>query len=69
MKLKLAEIKKALAWIEANSQDSIINLEIDDNRESFLKIKCQDRLGTFVEIKVFGDGNMLPKILKETNLP
>ncbi len=69
MKIKLTELKKAIAWIEQNSQDIIIDLELDHDRDSYLKIKCQDRVSTYVEIKVFNDGMLLPKIIKETNLP
>ena len=69
MKIKLTELKKALAWVEQNSADVILNVSIDENRESYLKIQCKDRYEVFVEIKVFHDGLMLPKIIKESNLP
>lgn len=69
MKIKLAELKKAISWVEQNSQDVLLNITIDENRESYLKIVCKDRYEVYCEIKVFNDGLMLPKIIKESNLP
>ena len=66
MKLKLDELKKAVGWIEANSRDVIVNLYIC-NRE--LRIECEDKYQKQVEITLWNEGGMLPKIKKTEILP
>jgi len=62
MKISLEELKKAIGWIEANSRDSHIQILTGDS--SKLVLKCADRLDTEVEITLFNDQTMLPKIKK-----
>lgn len=60
MKIRLEDLKKAVAWAEANSRDLFVQvMSIDGNK---LTIKCLDRQDSDVEITLFDSGNLMPKI-------
>lgn len=61
MRVKLDDLKKALANVEANSKDEVVSIKID----SHIYISYTDRYDVQVEIKISENGNMLPKIRKE----
>lgn len=62
IKISVAELKKALNWIEANTQDLHVILETDDNK---LSINTMDKLQKTVKITVYSiDSHMMPKITK-----
>lgn len=67
MKIKLEDLKKAVQWIEANSRDVQVKIEKDVNDRNMI-IKCTDKYDVSVEIKLFNEGSMGPRILKEDNL-
>lgn len=67
MKISLADLKKAVAWIEANSRDVHVRIE-KCNQDRNLIFKCEDKFAVQVEIKLFADSNMQPRILKEDAL-
>jgi hypothetical protein len=61
MRIRLSDLKKALAEIEAKSKDEMVNIKID----SQLYLMFEDRYNGYVEIRLFENGTMLPKIRKE----
>lgn len=61
MRVRLADLKKAILEAEAKGKDEMINIKID----SYLYMSFEDRYNVQVEIKIFENGNMLPKIRKE----
>lgn len=67
MKLAVADLKKAIQWIEANSRDLHVRLERDPNDRHIL-IKCEDKYQVQIEIKIFAESNMSPRIRKEDAL-
>lgn len=67
MKLKIEDLKKALQWIEANSRDVYVTIE-KCHQDRNLILKCQDKYEVQVEIKLFNEGNMGPRITKEDAL-
>lgn len=62
MKISIEELKKAVQWIEANSRD--IQVQVYTGEGSKLVLKCMDRFDTEVEIILFEEQSMLPKIKK-----
>jgi hypothetical protein len=66
VKIKLEDLKKAVQWMEANSKDIVIH--VSENSDRYLVLKCQDRYDVQVEIKLFNDGTMGPRITKEDSL-
>jgi hypothetical protein len=66
MKIKLEDLKKAVQWVEANSRDVMVTLV--ENPDRHLVIKCTDKYEVSVEIKLFNDGTMGPRITKEDAL-
>lgn len=52
MKVKLEELKAALAELEARGKGDFVILEISDNR---LNISCQDRYENLLEAIVYND--------------
>lgn len=66
MKIKLEDLKKAVQWAEANSRDVMIVVKANDDR--YLTLSCADRYDVSVEIKVFSEGSMGPRITKEEAL-
>lgn len=67
MKIKLEDLKKAVQWMEANSRDVMITIENHHDGRN-LVLKCQDKYEVSVEIKLYHDGTMGPRILKEDAL-
>lgn len=64
MKIELKELRKALNWIEANTDEMLIEFKNDvDGRN--LNLKVTDKLGVEVTIKLFNDGAMKARIRKE----
>lgn len=61
MRIKLSDLKKAILKAEADSKDEMVNVKIDDK----IYISYEDRYNVQVEIKIFENGQMLPKIRKE----
>lgn len=62
VKIDLKELKKAIQWVEVNTNDISINLFTGDGNK--LVITCFDKGGSEVEITLFTDSQMLPKIKK-----
>jgi hypothetical protein len=62
MKIDLSQFKKALNWIEVNSLDMHVSVFTGENGK--LKITCFDKYGAEVDITLFADGTMMPKIRK-----
>jgi hypothetical protein len=67
MKIAVSDLKKALAWIEANTREVNVRLELHHDGRN-LSIKCEDKYQVQVEIKLFNDGTMQPRITKEDAL-
>jgi hypothetical protein len=61
MKISIADLKKAIRKIEEVSNDTHINMLMIDN----LTIDFKDKYEAKVEITLFEDSRMLPKIRKE----
>jgi hypothetical protein len=67
MKIKLSELKDAIAWIEANTNEEVINIEEDDK---ICFIKCFDKNDRQVQVEVFGTDNaLMPKLTRTERLP
>lgn len=62
MKIGLEELKRAVGWIEANSRD--INVQVFVHEGNKLILKCMDRLDSEVEITLYENSQMMPKIKK-----
>lgn len=62
MKIKLDELKKAIQWIEENSNAMDVSLYAGEGHK--IVLKCMDRMEVEVEIILFADGQMMPKIKK-----
>lgn len=65
MKIAVVDLKKALKWIEANSSDTHVNILLIDH----MVIQTKDKYQAYVQITLFEDSAMLPKITKEDVLP
>lgn len=63
MKISVADLRKALKWIEANSNDTHVNIEAYSMPRLLFYLK--DKYEKQVEITLFADSNMMPKIKKE----
>lgn len=61
MKISVSDLKKALKWVEEHSNDNHVNLHLIDQ----LTIGCKDKYQAQVEIVLYEDSMMLPKIRKE----
>lgn len=62
MKVSIDELKKAVKWVEANSNATAIKVHIINDSTSKLYIDCDDKYGSSIEIVLYEDGTMLPKI-------
>ena len=62
MKLDVAQLKKAIQWIETNSRDVCVDVSSYDGSKTV--IKCMDKYESEVEIVLYKDSEMLPKIRK-----
>lgn len=66
MKFDLGELKRALDWIEANTNELKVSVTIDRHH---LYLECFDRKDCAVKITLYSDqAQMLPKIQKTDNL-
>lgn len=61
MKLDIRDIKKAVQWVEANTNADIVDFYIGDNK---LVITTADKYQAQVEIIVFENSSMMAKIKK-----
>lgn len=61
MKVDMKDLKKALLWIEANTNADKIKIYIGDNKMS---ITTMDKYDAQVEIILYEDSSMMPKIKK-----
>jgi hypothetical protein len=66
-KIRLDDLKKAVQWVEANSRDVMVRIEQHYDGRNIV-IKCVDKYEATVEIKLFNDGAMNVKIIKEEDL-
>ena len=65
-KFELVELKKALTWIETNTRDMAVRLQIV---EGILYINTTDKYESSVEIKVYHvDAHLMPTISKTERL-
>lgn len=65
MKIAVADLKKALKWVEANSNDTHVNILLINQ----MVIQATDKYQAYVQITLYEDSSMLPKITKEDVLP
>lgn len=68
MKIAVEDLEKTLKWVKANSMDVFLGLELDHSGRNIV-LKCQDKYQSHVEITLFSESNMKPKIRKEDILP
>jgi hypothetical protein len=61
LKVRLSELKKALSWIEANTNVEYITANTDERE---MTLKSFDKSDSEIIITIFSDGTMLPKIRK-----
>lgn len=61
MKIALKDLKKAVAWIEGNTNAEWVHIE---DHTSKLNINSVDRAGAVIEIEIYADSNLMPKIRK-----
>lgn len=66
MKIDLEDLKSAVGWIEANTNEVSVSVSAFDTRE--LIIKCFDKFESEVTITLFADRNRIPKIQRTDNL-
>ena len=64
VKISLADLKKAITEIEKLSHDTHVNIQLIDN----MSIGFKDKYAAQVEITLYEDSRMLPKIRKDTIL-
>lgn len=65
MKIAIVDLKKAIKWLETNSNDTHVEIKFIDN----MLIQCCDKYLSSIEITLFSESNLLPKIRKEDLLP
>lgn len=66
IRLNLAELKKAITWVEVNTMEVNLSLEIFDNK---LFIQTVDKQSAEVEIQIHStESHMMPKIKKTERL-
>lgn len=61
MKIDLKELKKAVQWVEGNSNVVRVDIQLQEGK---LFLTCLDKGDSEVEITLFSDSQMLPKIKK-----
>lgn len=64
MKFDVKDLKKAIQWIESNTYAESVNLYMGDNK---LTVSTLDKYEAQVEIVLYENGSMMPKI-KKTDL-
>lgn len=62
MKLDLLQLKKAVQWIEANTNEVLVKVYMSEANK--FSIKCTDKYDSEVEITLTEEGTSLPKIKK-----
>lgn len=67
MKISIEDLKKAVQWVESNSRDLQVRVEPDINGRN-LVLKCEDKYAVQVEITIYADSTMKPRIKKEDAL-
>lgn len=67
MKLKIDDLEKVVHWVKKNTSEVFVRLEIDHDKRT-LVFKCNDKYQTGVEIRVFEEGSMGPRVRKEEPL-
>ena len=55
-------LEKAIKWVEGNTNATAVKLHIINDTTSKLYIDCDDKYGSSIEIVLYEDGTMLPKI-------
>lgn len=69
MKLNLTELKKAVAWVEANTNEEFIKLEPDpEGLKRWFDIRVFDRESREVSIRLFTDNALRAKITRTETL-
>lgn len=61
MKIDLKDIKKAIAWVDANTNADKVDFYLGDSK---LVITTLDKYQAHVEIVLYEDSTMMPKIKK-----
>lgn len=61
MKIDIRDVKKAVQWVESNTNADIVDFYIGDNK---LVITTIDKYSTQVEIILYENSSMLAKIKK-----
>lgn len=61
MKVDIKDVKKALNWLESNTNADIVDFYIGDNK---LAITTIDKYQAQVEIVIYENSSMMPKIKK-----
>lgn len=62
MKVLLADLKKAISFFEAHTAEISVAVALDDGR--VLLLRGFDKLGQSVEIQIYLEGTLLPKIVR-----
>lgn len=65
MKISLQDLKKAVAWIEANTNADYVSLHFGDNK---LVVETTDKYSAGVEINLYPEGTLMPTIKKTERL-
>lgn len=65
MKIKVDDLKKALDWLRTNSSDEFIDIQLHPRN---IVLSFNDKYQSSVEVKLYEDSSMLPKIRKENPL-
>lgn len=61
MKIDLQELKTAIKWIETETKEISVDIQIEDRK---VLIKTFDKADQQVVITLYNDSSMLPKITK-----
>ena len=64
MKVNIADLKKAIEWVEENTHAVIVDVEVDFDRH--LKIKTEDKYQRTTEITIYGIDRDKKSLLKPT---
>ena len=62
MKVSIDELKKAVVWLQGNSRD--LDVQVYTHNGTQLIIKAMDKYENEVEITIYENGTLLPKIRK-----
>lgn len=67
IKISSKELKEAIAWMEANTNEDFLKITINDSK---LYVDGMDKGGQQVEITLFSkDASMMPKIMRTDIFP